>query len=281
MTLQEELEARAREAREARLALIASPRGAVEHTDVSWAGVWSGFLTALGVLILLSALGGAIGVTVADARAPASAALAVRVRLIWAFSSLIIASFVGGLVAARWGMVGSRSSGAIHGTLVWVLSTVGIILLAAAGVTLASNVFFGGFGGRAVTPVAPSLVGVAPAVAADLATGNLDQLVVDLSDPLTADAITRATGRTRPEVDATLAVTRQRIEASRAEPAAALTAARQGLEALVTGTPVAAVDRHAAITSWVTFGVMVATLLVAIAGGLAGAARVAAMRPVY
>ena len=95
----------------------------LEEGRVSWGGVWSGFLFGMGVLLLLSTLGLAIGVSAADIgpqRDLNSSGLGIGAA-VWSGASLLIALFVGGLVATRVGMVFDRTAGMIQGALVWVL----------------------------------------------------------------------------------------------------------------------------------------------------------------
>src|SRR5690348_4871589 len=95
-------EERARE-RE-RIAIATSERTAVVRYDaVSWSGIWAGFMSAMGVLIVLEALGIAIGISVLDAN-PASAHDAQSWTIaagLWMFFTFILALFAGGFVATR------------------------------------------------------------------------------------------------------------------------------------------------------------------------------------
>lgn len=84
---------------------------------VEWAPTWGGVFVALGVLLLLSALGVAIGVS--------SGATGV---VIWEAISMIIAFFVGGWFTGRTlSLIDPLVAGA-HGLLVWAVSVVFTIL---------------------------------------------------------------------------------------------------------------------------------------------------------
>lgn len=101
---------------------------------VSWAGVWGGVLAAVGLLLLLAALGVAVGVTAAD---PANTDVATlgSAAGIWAGASLLLALFVGGLVSTRAGAIHDRATSFWEGFLVWVVSLLLVAYLASSGVT--------------------------------------------------------------------------------------------------------------------------------------------------
>ena len=113
----------------------------LEGVRVSWGGVWSGFLFGMGVLLLLSTLGLAIGISAADIgpRQDLNASGLGTGAAIWSGVSLLIALFIGGMVATRVGMVFDRTAGMIQGALVWVLAILGIIYMAASGISLVTS----------------------------------------------------------------------------------------------------------------------------------------------
>jgi|SRR2546423_7238681 hypothetical protein len=112
-----------------------------EGMRVSWGGIFGGVLVAVGLLLLLAALGVAVGITAVD---PAQAELS-KVgtgAAIWAGVSLLLALFVGGLVSTRIGATFDGSTGFFSGFLVWVVSLLLVAYLAASGVgSLASGAF--------------------------------------------------------------------------------------------------------------------------------------------
>jgi len=102
---------------------------------VSWGGIWAGVLVVLGTLLLLSALGVAIGLsTGADESGALRAGAAV-----WSGLSLLVALFLGGMVATRVSLVWDRFPALLQGALVWVISLIGILQLGAAGVGMLMN----------------------------------------------------------------------------------------------------------------------------------------------
>lgn len=84
---------------------------------VEWSPTWGGMFVSLGVLLLLSALGVAIGV--------GTGATGVA---IWGAISLIVAFFVGGWFTGRTLTDYSSVVASAHGLLVWAVSTVFVIV---------------------------------------------------------------------------------------------------------------------------------------------------------
>jgi len=112
-----------------------------EGMRVSWGGIFGGVLVAVGLLLLLAALGVAVGITAVD---PSQAQLSSvgTGAAIWAGVSLLLALFVGGLVSTRIGATFDGSTGFFSGFLVWVVSLLLVAYLAASGMSsLASGAF--------------------------------------------------------------------------------------------------------------------------------------------
>jgi hypothetical protein len=109
-----------------------------EGTDglrVSWGGVWAGVLVTIGGLVLLGALGVAVGMTAMDpSRFDPNRVAAVAG--IWGAAALLASLFLGGMVATRIGMVYDRATGMFEGVLVWVLSMLVMAALAGSGLGL-------------------------------------------------------------------------------------------------------------------------------------------------
>jgi hypothetical protein len=109
------------------------PLVSFEGLRVSWGGVWAGTLVVLGTMLVLSALGIAIGFSVEGNVNPGSIGAG---AVIWSRVSLLIALFLGGMAAARMSMVWDRFTGLAQGVLVWVVSMVAVLLFGANGVGL-------------------------------------------------------------------------------------------------------------------------------------------------
>lgn len=108
---------------------------------VSWGGVWGGVLVSLGSLILLSALGVAVGVTAIDPSTAEPERL-VTLATFWGAASLLASLFLGGLVSTRTGMVYDRATGLFEGVLVWVVAVLLTVAFAGSGMTFVPELAF-------------------------------------------------------------------------------------------------------------------------------------------
>ncbi len=88
------------------------------YTVFHWGSILSGTAVALGVWLMLYTLGAAIGFST-GARSAFSAWTA-----IYTLVSPILGLLCGGLVAGTSSLIRSRTEGALHGLVVWGLSTV-------------------------------------------------------------------------------------------------------------------------------------------------------------
>lgn len=109
---------------------------------LSWGAIFGGTFVALGMWILLYALGLALGFSSVDPNNPGSARSAGIGTGIWSLIAPLIALFVGGLVAARTAGVVDKMGGALHGAVLWGLTTlVGVIVMGMALSSLLGAVF--------------------------------------------------------------------------------------------------------------------------------------------
>jgi hypothetical protein len=115
---------------------------------VSWGGILGGVLVALGVIVLLMALGVAVGITALDPASTEAAKLGTGAG-IWAGVSLLLALFMGGFVSTRIGATYDSQTAFFAGFLVWVVSIVMVAYLAASG---AASLTGGAFQFFASTP---------------------------------------------------------------------------------------------------------------------------------
>lgn len=117
-------------------------RGATfDGLRVSWGGVWSGVLVTLGSVILLSALGVAIGVTAVDPETADSQRLA-TIAAAWGGAALLASLFLGGLVSTRTGMIYDRATGMFEGVLVWIVSVLLMAAFAGSGLSFVPEIAF-------------------------------------------------------------------------------------------------------------------------------------------
>ena len=113
------------------------------YLGVRWPGVWTGLFIAMGVLVLLTALGLAVGATSVSSTGTTTQALS-RAAAWWGGISFLIALFIGGAVSARW-VTGGLTS-VLQGALVWVLAVVAVMYLAGAGISLGAQGLFAAIG---------------------------------------------------------------------------------------------------------------------------------------
>lgn len=145
-----------------------SPAGRVEAPVFRWGAVFAGAFFALGIWVLLWAFGLAVGLSTIDANNPRSVGAATGV---WSLIAPLIALFVGGLVAARIAGPVDRTTGALHGAVMWGLTTVAGVLVvgslmsalvggvASAGGAMAHGMGMGGTGGSGAGVSTESLLG--------------------------------------------------------------------------------------------------------------------------
>ena len=160
--------------------VVVAPTANLQGIRVAWGSVWSGFLVALGVFLVLSVLGLAIGISAVDI-GPGEDANASSLGIgaaIWGGLTLLIALFVGGLVATRTGMIYDGAAGVIEGVLVWVLSILTLIYMAGSGIGLLSSGVFGALGG--VTQGAAAAVRNIDVT--ELTSGDVTQISARLND---------------------------------------------------------------------------------------------------
>ncbi|HLS85475.1 MAG TPA: hypothetical protein VK043_04195 [Burkholderiales bacterium] len=244
---------------------------------LSWGGIWGGVLVAVGTLLLLAALGVAVGITAANPGETEAATFGTGAG-IWAGASLLVALFLGGLVSTRAGFITDRTTGFFEGVLVWVVSILLMAYLASTGLNMVASGAFRLIGGasQAVSTVIQGASGPNVNV-----SGSVEQMASQLRDPRTAQQIALATGLPAAEVQAALGETAQRVENAKDNPGQAAREARQGIaqlwqKATASGAleqKAEAIQPQASRAAWITFGALVLSLLAAVIGALAGRRR--------
>lgn len=208
---------------------------AYEGMRVSWGGVWGGVLSAVGLLLLLGALGIAVGVTAADPRAT-DASTAGTAAAIWVGASLLIALFTGGVVSTRAGAIHDRATGFWEGFLVWIVSLILVAWLATSGMTSLAS------GAMQLTGVATQATQAAQPGPAPAPTSTAP------TPPATAPTV---------DPNAAVAQLKERVQQATGS------LAQRAAEAQPAATRAA----------WITFGGLVLSLAAAIAGALLGRRR--------
>jgi hypothetical protein len=248
---------------------------------VRWGGVTSGWVMALGIILLLTALGLAIGISaIGDPRTAdrdTVSGLGTGAGL-WGAATLLIAYFLGGLTATRVTDRPDRGGAFLHGSLVWTLTSVFLIWLLGQGVSLGLSGLFGALSGltRTATTAVTATATKGGELAQRLGLTDPTQVMNRLDNPETASLFASATGMSTEDARSTLAQLRDRIDAVRDNPERVATEVRtflaqykeraeqQALQAA------AAVQQGATVGAWVTFGVLALTLVASILGALAG-----------
>jgi tape measure domain-containing protein len=248
---------------------------AADGMRVSWGGIFGGVLVALGVLLLLAALGLAVGITAADPGQTDARTLGTGAGL-WAAASLLLALFIGGMVSTLIGAIYDRATGVFEGALVWIVSVLLMAYMAASGVgMLASGAF------SLVSGATQAVGAVFQGASGDLSSDDVDQMLERLKDPNTAQQLATATGVPRSEVQSTLSEIAQRVENARENPAQAAAEVRQGVAQIYEKARASgAIERRAeelqpraSQAAWITFGALLLSLLAAVLGAMLGRRR--------
>src|SRR5688500_13106421 len=168
-----------------------------EGMRVSWGGVFGGVLVALGFLLLMTALGVAVGISAAQPGETEASTLGTGAG-IWAAVSLLLALFIGGMVSTKIGALFDGTTGFFEGALVWAVSALLMLYFASSGVSMLAGVAF-----RMVGGAAQAVSSVVQNQNVEV-SGGVDQILQRLKDPKTAQQIASVTGMQQSEVQASL-----------------------------------------------------------------------------
>ena len=251
-----------------------------EGMKVSWGGIFAGVLVAMGVSMLLASLGVAIGISAVDPGETEAATLGIGAA-IWGGLQLLIALFIGGMVATRVGAIIDRTTGFFEGVLVWVVSLILMAYLAGSGIASVASGAFNVLGGA--TRTFGAVIQTEPGAASVDVAGTIDEMLEQLRSPELVNQVASITGLSVNETRNTLNETATRVEASRNDPAQAAEEARRGIAALferarASGALVAQAEEiqpEAASTAWLTFLALLLSLGAAVCGAMFGRSRAA------
>jgi hypothetical protein len=243
-----------------------------EGMRISWGGVFAGVLVALGFLLLMTALGVAVGISAVQPGETDTATLGGGAG-IWAGISLLAALFIGGWVSTRIGAIFDGTTGFFGGALVWVVSVLLMLYFASSGIGMLAGGAF-----RLVGGAAQALGSVVQSQGAPDMSGSVDQMIQRLKDPKTAEQIAAATGMPASEVQATLSETVQRVENNRNNPTQAAAEAKNGMAQLMQKAKSSGalqqkaeeMKPQATRAAWIAFGALLLSLLAAVIGAMAG-----------
>jgi hypothetical protein len=197
---------------------------------VSWGSIIGGVLLAVGLLILLTALGAAIGITAAEP-GQTDAATAGRAAGIYGAIALLLSLFFGGWASTRIGAIVDRATSFCEGALVWVVSIMLVAGLATMGL---SNLVGGAMNLAGTASQAAGAVAQTPQAQeqANASAGSSGQMI-DQAKNKVGELIERAKGGELQD------------RAADAKPAATKGA-------------------------WITFGALVLSLITAVIGAMTG-----------
>jgi hypothetical protein len=198
----------------------------------------------------------------------------------------LLAFFLGGMVSTRVTDRPDRGGAFMHGTVVWTLVSVFLIWLLGQGISFGLSNLFGALGGltRTAATAVTSVVAGSGDLAQRLGLTDPEQITNRLNDPEVVSVFAAATGMSTSEAQTALNQLRGQVEEVRDNPERVAAEVRNFLaqyadRVQLQGRQVAAsVQEGATVGSWVTFGVLLATLIVAILGALAGNPSLASWR---
>lgn len=138
------------------------------RSRVSWGAIFAGTVVGIGVLLMLSLAGLALGLSSADF-GPGEDGLSgfTTGAGIWLVISQLVALAIGGFVAGRLAAIPKTTSTAFHGAAVWGVATIAMAYLASSAVSSVVSTAT-----SAVGSVASGVAQVAPAAAPDQQTQN-------------------------------------------------------------------------------------------------------------
>jgi hypothetical protein len=201
--------------KEVEMADIAVERDAlIEQTGfrLSWGAIFAGLFVAVGVHLVLSLAGVAIGLTAWSPATPGGADagdVAMGVG-IWAAIAALIALFAGGATTGRLAGILRRKDGFLHGAVLWSLTTVATVWLMVSGLG-----FLLGGAFNIVGQTAAATVQAAAPAALEVAGPGLTAAVRGEEREVLVSEISQRTGMTRTEAESVVAESETRAQATR------------------------------------------------------------------
>jgi hypothetical protein len=107
---------------------------------VSWGAIFAGGAMALAMFLVLTLLGGSIGLSIRD---EINADTFGTSASIWAIASTIIALFVGGYITSQCTVGENRTESIVHGIIMWAVVFAFLIWMTVAGVRVGLNAMMG------------------------------------------------------------------------------------------------------------------------------------------
>ncbi len=235
---------------------------------VRWGAVVAGVAVGIAVQLALTLLGVASGLSSLDIGSdPASLG---RGALIWAGVSMLVASLVGGYVAARMTGLKRKADGVLHGVVTWSVTTMLFATLASSATGSMLGTMFSTINPqRAASSV---ISGQAEASAQRMADAIRTQTGVNVS-PENLRMLEQYVANGQRDQAVQYMISNMRVEQGRAAAIVdqAMIASGKPAEASPRGQAQAnqAIDR-AGMAAWTVFGAVALSLVLGIIGGLLG-----------
>ncbi len=110
------------------------------RSRVSWGSIFAGAVVALATWLVLTLLGGVLGLAVSDDVREGTLATGAG---IWAVASTIIALFLGGLVTSQCAVGENKVEAAVHGIIMWGVVLAMILWLVSSGMRTGFSAMWG------------------------------------------------------------------------------------------------------------------------------------------
>lgn len=110
------------------------------RSRISWGAILAGAMIALAVYLILTLLGGAIGLSIADNVRTSTLSTGAA---IWAVASIVLALFAGGCVTSQLSVGENKKEALMYGVIVWGVVFAMFLWLVASGVRSGFNALLG------------------------------------------------------------------------------------------------------------------------------------------
>lgn len=150
----------------------------MRFAPISWPAIFASLTVGLAVMLLLTLVGVAVGVTVVDPGENPGDRMTMAAAG-WSAASMLIAAFIGGYVAARCSGLRRTADGVLHGAVSWGATTVLYAVLATTTAGALTAGLFGSISPALARAVSPDR---AAQVAQALASPDRDRAMRALAD---------------------------------------------------------------------------------------------------
>ena len=230
---------------------------------IRWSAIFAGIAVGISVQIALTLLAVATGLSMVDIANGST--VSSKAPLMWAMFSMLVAGFAGGYVAARMSGLKRKTDGILHGAVSWAVTTLAITLFA----TSLSGMLVSGVFSTMEPAAATRASGSESPLVAYLRSqvGNIDQAALqrwqqDIRAGRREQAIQELTDSMKVESARAATIVDQALILS-GSPEQASPQGRNDAERIV---------KAASGAVWAVFLAVILSLLVAIGGGMLGAA---------